>query len=76
MVADKLTMFQWKATHPNILAVQVRHGFKKIKKITHSWVGREGDRSSWVGCEYDKNTLYVILKELTQILKGSYAAFQ
>lgn len=55
----------------NIWAVQVRHGLEK--KTPQSWVGREGDRSSWVGCEYDKNTLYVILKELTQILKGSYA---
>lgn len=63
----------------NIQAAQVRHGLRKVRnKINkpQSWVGREGDRSSWVGCEYDKNTLYVILKELTQILKGSYAAFQ
>lgn len=52
----------------NIQAAQVRHGLRKVKN--------KMNKSSWVGCEYDKNTLYVILKELTQILKGSYVAFQ
>lgn len=57
----------------NIWAAQVRHGLRKIKikNKPQSWGGRERDR-----CEYDKNTLYVIIKELTQILKGSSAAFQ
>lgn len=67
----KRSMFQWKTTCPriNIWAAQIGLNGSLKKKITPSWLCKEGSDESGGfegSCKYDLNTMNEILKEQKQ----------